>query len=166
MIITMVTIPWSCYLPWRPRHGHALFHDEHDMILTWSYYGEYASPWSYHVIAWSFCLTMVVTPASNKPENGVFAFEYRRLSLSSFHPYIFVGSETFYWKRTNPNNFALPYFKTWEKKNVSAVFGQLCSGVCLSKHGVATTFVGYIFDYRKAEEKVLISLWKTSRQKL
>ena len=26
----------------------------------WSYYGDYESPWSYNVIAWSPCLTMIV----------------------------------------------------------------------------------------------------------
>ena len=37
-------------------------HGCHDMILPWSYHGEYESPWSYHVIAWSSCLTMAVSP--------------------------------------------------------------------------------------------------------
>ena len=51
---------WSCYFPWRPHHDHAIFHDDHAMILPWSYHGEYESPWSYHIIAWSLCLTMAV----------------------------------------------------------------------------------------------------------
>ena len=33
------------------------------MILSWPYNGEHKSPWSYHVIAWSSCLTMAVKPS-------------------------------------------------------------------------------------------------------
>ena len=55
---------WSCYFRWRPCHDHAIFHGDHDMVLPWSYHGEYESPWSYHVIAWSSCLTMAVKQSS------------------------------------------------------------------------------------------------------
>ena len=88
----MVTMAWSCYFLWVPSYDHAIFHDDHDMILLWSYHGEYESPrsyhgeyespwsyhgeyespwsyhgqyespWSYHVMEWSPCLTMVVNP--------------------------------------------------------------------------------------------------------
>ena len=58
----MVTMRWSYYFAWRPCHDHAIFHDDHDMILPWSYHGEYEPPWSYLVIAWSSCLTMAVNP--------------------------------------------------------------------------------------------------------
>ena len=32
------------------------------MIFPWSSHDQYESPWSYHVIAWSSCLTMAVNP--------------------------------------------------------------------------------------------------------
>ena len=35
-------------------------HGCHPMILRWSYHDKYESPLSYHVIAWSSCLTMAV----------------------------------------------------------------------------------------------------------
>ena len=53
---------WSWCFPWRPCYDHALFNDDHDKVLQWSYHGEYESPWSYHVIAWLSCLTMAVNP--------------------------------------------------------------------------------------------------------
>ena len=55
---------WSCYSSWPPCHDHAIFHDDHDMILPWSYHGEYESPWSCHVIAWSSCLTITINPGT------------------------------------------------------------------------------------------------------
>ena len=33
--MTMVTMAWSCYSPWRPCQDHAIFHNGHDMILPW-----------------------------------------------------------------------------------------------------------------------------------
>ena len=57
---------WSSYFPCRPCHDHAIFHDDHYMISPWSYHGEYESPWSCHVIAWSSCLSMAVNPGSSK----------------------------------------------------------------------------------------------------
>ena len=53
---------WSFYFPWRPCHDDAIFYNDHDMILPWSYHSEYDSPWSYHVIAWSSRFTMAVKP--------------------------------------------------------------------------------------------------------
>ena len=45
--------------------NHAMFHTGHAMILPWSFHGEYESPWSYHVILWSSCLTMTVHPGTS-----------------------------------------------------------------------------------------------------
>ena len=67
MIMTMVTMAWSCYFPWRPCHDHAICLDDHDKILPSSCHGEYESPWSYHVIAWSSGLTMAVNSGQNQP---------------------------------------------------------------------------------------------------
>ena len=83
--MTMVTIAWSCYFPWRPCHDHSIFHDDHAMILPWSNHGEYDSPWSYHVIAWSSCLTMDVNPGeSSKIIQKVFGDTWNLTKLSCF----------------------------------------------------------------------------------
>ena len=60
--MTMVAMTWSCYFPWRPYHDNDISHDDHVMISPWSEHAEYETPWSYHVIAWSSCLTMAVNP--------------------------------------------------------------------------------------------------------
>ena len=59
MLSSMTTMPWLCYILRWPCHDHAIFYDNHSIILSSSYHGEYKSPWSYHVIAWWLHLTMV-----------------------------------------------------------------------------------------------------------
>ena len=56
---------WSSYFPWWPYHDHAILHNDHDMILPWSYRGEYESPWSNVGIEWSSSFTMAVNPGSS-----------------------------------------------------------------------------------------------------
>ena len=53
---------------WSPSSDFSSLHDGHAMIIlypmifTWSYPGEFESPWSYHIIVWSSCLAMAVNP--------------------------------------------------------------------------------------------------------
>ena len=60
---------WSCSFPSRPCHDHVIFHDNHDLTLPWPYHGEYESIWSYHVTAWSSCLTVAVNTGSALNQN-------------------------------------------------------------------------------------------------
>ena len=54
-------------------------HDYRDMILPWSHHGEYGSPWSYHVIAWSSFLTMAVNKgAAFRLSSQI--FQYKKFS--------------------------------------------------------------------------------------
>ena len=55
MLFSMPAMPWSCYISRWPWHDLT-------MIIPW----RSESLWSYHVIAWSSCLTMAVIPGMPK----------------------------------------------------------------------------------------------------
>ena len=97
----MVTMAWSCYLPWGPCHDYTIiFDDDSSTILFWSssYHGEYESKWSYHVIAWSSCLTVAVNsgkPLSKNCEQSMLIQIITSLIFST----IFI-----IWKKNHPLN--------------------------------------------------------------